>query len=600
MNMNRFCVATAIVAVFMLVGQRLDGQGAVAGDVRVLGIVAKMPRGERSIPVADITPAGWTSDPISPDGTTVSLKPAYAGQQERGRQTARLELGQAWNQANEIVRRGAEFAEVDIEADLPQGESQLPIDVCPPCPIGSVDNYKKGKDPIQGALADAEWSLKGDPGANVEAAWGLFGNPPAGLGSGVVIAHPDTGYTEHPEFYLSTNSSPNNVLPGEGWNYLDNIQDPRDTLLSGLLRNPSHGTKTGSVIISRRGSQFEPQAGRWVSGVAPDAELIPLRVTEGVALAPDDVNRLRISSARLAEAIFDVAAGTLPSKSTKKAQVISISLGGLPSFALQEAIEYAWRENIIVVAAAGNQVRRVVFPGGYTNVMGVAASNFNNRPWKGSSRGSRVKITAPGESVWTAATRSQFTCLQASDGTSFATATTAGIAALWLAHHRDRLPTGPGAVPEAFHNAVTRGFRTVTPWDPKRYGPGIIDALAVLNLVPGTLAESLRSPARWCANNPHGNAAVDALTALLGDGADSEQRAERLFNPTVLCDSGVIAHELATTYGLFDDVARAFDEIASSARPSQGNYRRLRNAVLAKPISAALRAALESANKTDI
>jgi hypothetical protein len=68
------------------------------------------------------------------------------------------------------------------------------------------------------------------------------------------------------------------------------------------------------------------------------------------------------------------------------------------------------------------------------------------------------------------------------DGTSFAVATLAGVAALWLAHH------GPAAIKqkygsstqEVFRMLVTLTCRTPAGWDSSRYGAGIVDAEALL------------------------------------------------------------------------------------------------------------------------
>ena len=77
--------------------------------------------------------------------------------------------------------------------------------------------------------------------------------------------------------------------------------------------------------------------------------------------------------------------------------MISISLGGpLPSPALRHAVRRATDAGTIVLAAAGNQVRVVVFPAAFEETIAVAASTFTDEEWSGSSRGDAVDITAPG------------------------------------------------------------------------------------------------------------------------------------------------------------------------------------------------------------
>jgi subtilisin family serine protease len=71
-----------------------------------------------------------------------------------------------------------------------------------------------------------------------------------------------------------------------------------------------------------------------------------------------------------------------------------------------------------------------------------------------------------------------------SAGTSFSVALTAGVAALWLAHHgRENLIAkyGKSALQAVFIDVVRRTARRPTGWDGSRYGSGIVDADALLN-----------------------------------------------------------------------------------------------------------------------
>ena len=81
-------------------------------------------------------------------------------------------------------------------------------------------------------------------------------------------------------------------------------------------------------------------------------------------------------------------------------------MGGLPLDYLERALHYAVSNGVIVCCAAGNifgandALHAVVWPAHYPEALAVAASNANDQPWSGSSRGPEVDITAPGESVW--------------------------------------------------------------------------------------------------------------------------------------------------------------------------------------------------------
>jgi serine protease len=214
-----------------------------------------------------------------------------------------------------------------------------------------------------------EWSLEL---MKVPSAWQRFfpdGNKQPG--QGVVIGHPDTGFQPNPEILP-------NLLIDKGFDFLDMDPDATDSLEEKppgvLIANPGHGTGTSSVIISPRGDQTPSNENeKFVSGVAPGARVMPLRITKSVVL---------FGMMKLAKAIdYAVENG---------AHVISISLGGVPSFRLWWSIVNAQRKGVIVAAAAGNCVQFVVWPAAYDEVIGVTACNATREIWIGSSRGEGV------------------------------------------------------------------------------------------------------------------------------------------------------------------------------------------------------------------
>ena len=89
------------------------------------------------------------------------------------------------------------------------------------------------------------------------------------------------------------------------------------------------------------------------------------------------------------------------------ASVINMSLGEAQySQTLQDAVNYAWQRNSLVVAAAGNDgVPELFFPAGANHAMGVAATtstdaraSFSNTG--STSTGNVVDIAAPGMGIW--------------------------------------------------------------------------------------------------------------------------------------------------------------------------------------------------------
>jgi len=107
-------------------------------------------------------------------------------------------------------------------------------------------------------------------------------------------------------------------------------------------------------------------------------------------------------------------------------------------------------------------------------------------------------------------------------GTSFAVALTAGVAALWLAHHgRDTVVSAARARGETvqvmFRRLLQSTARRPTPWDSHQMGPGIVDARALLeaDLDLGVAEQVAAAP-----TDPSASANVASLVAE-GAGVDA-------------------------------------------------------------------------------
>ena len=285
---------------------------------------------------------------------------------------------------------------------------------------------------------DKHWFLK---------AIGLL--PDAGLptGEGVLIAHPDTGYLDHPALRgarLRRDLSHDFVE-----DHADGVDRPGDDYFG-------HGTKTAAVIVSDR----QPDNADDVFGVAPGASLVPMRV----AASPLHFNYDRV---RLA----------LRHAMKIGAQVVSMSLGGpLPDPRLRRDLREARERGMILLAAAGNLVPFVVYPAAYSEVICCAAITEDRAPWESSASGAAVDIAAPGAGIWTAILEGSplFTA-----GTSYATAITAGIAALWLETTGGRGKRGV-AVGDAFAADLQASANLPERWDRASFGAGIVDARRLL------------------------------------------------------------------------------------------------------------------------
>lgn len=326
--------------------------------------------------------------------------------------------------------------------------------------------------------ADKLWALRN---TRVVEAWTSVPS----LGSGVRIAHIDTGITDHPDIADIT------MDRASALNLLEGGTDPSDPLRAGTA-NPGHATATGSAVASASTGQ--------ITGAAPAATLIPIRAIEDVK-------------------VFDASpiARAIEHATKVGAHVITMSLGGIGSRALEHAIANAVAQDIIVVAAAGNCVGLVVWPAAYPDVIAVGGSNFADGTWRGTSFGSKVEFSAPAEFVWVAERRTptdQPDKVAAAQGTSFATAITAGVAALWLAKFGRAAVVAEArrrniSVQELFRAAARQTARQPAGWKTSSNGSGIINAEDLVQL---PLAQIVVPPQA----TPGGLEA--ALTAVLGPG----------------------------------------------------------------------------------
>ncbi len=353
-------------------------------------IITRFLPGVDSKAAVDDLARGWSLEPTDPERRPYSfylLPPAPA-----------IEPPEAW----EMVYR------LRVDDRVAQAEPSWAID--------QVMETPRESETREGFLW---WKTKADKAAEVKTwapdligareAWKVA--PPAGgmtHGERIHIAHPDSGYTLHPELW----ERPNTLDLASGYDYVDDDSMALD--MDGF-----HGTGTASVLISG--------VSRDIVGVAPRATLVPMRVSQKGWIRPSPVI-WRAGTRHLAKAILRAI--------EKNCHVISISLGWFGNSALHDAVKKAWENDLIVVAAAGNYTGPfIVWPSRYSESICMAGCDAARGIWEGSARGRRVDFTGPAQDVWKAGFEGGLPEVMHSSGTSFATAMTAGVAALWLAFH---------------------------------------------------------------------------------------------------------------------------------------------------------------------
>jgi len=358
-----------------------------------------------------------------------------------------------------------DFHPWDFDRDIEESEQGF-IGGAPLSGLGAIKQICFLRENDESKPTDEAWALQATKVDEARLAYGVSGK-------GVTLAQIDTGVAKHVELENLTIDKElgfNLYKPEKG------AIDPLKNRLFGFFDQKGHGTATSAVIVSQGGfiadgERLEATPPGQITGVAPDVEFMPIRAIRSV---------LRVSQGRVAKAV-DLAR-------RNGAHIITMSMGGVPSRALRHAIARAVQENIIVMAAAGNCVKLVVYPAAYDHCIAVAGVNRAGKRWRGSCRGPEVNFSAPGEFVWTARRKKQndadLSKVNAGQGTSFSVALSAGIAALWLERHgRDQLIEGLEShetLQSRFIHAVQQSAQVFPDWPSNTMGDGIINAFGLM------------------------------------------------------------------------------------------------------------------------
>jgi len=350
-----------------------------------------------------------------------------------------------------------EFNEFRVQASMPPKET-----------IGTEDFEWH----LSQVLAKEAWALKTQEGGDTR-------------GSGVIIGHIDTGYTEHYEYVGNANIDVEN-----GYNFFEKTPsaiEPLRTIQYG------HGTATGSILVSQEGPSSTNPSLSYVSGISPKSTLIPIRVDKNVwFLNPrKDIKGIMYAL-------------------QKDCHVISMSRSGLGRRSFQVAVEKAQKQGVIIVAASGNCIPscKVFSPANYPSVVCAGGTTISKKPWHKSSRGSEVDICAPAHLVWRARTRkidNDYSYdVQQSSGTSYAAPIVAGAAALWIAYHGGHTTLaqklgGADKIPLAFR-MLLEGPGASKPdgkWDTQEHGSGILNTVGLLSApLPKVTSEEVEKYAK--------------------------------------------------------------------------------------------------------
>ncbi|MDS0524841.1 chitobiase/beta-hexosaminidase C-terminal domain-containing protein [Clostridium sp. SHJSY1] len=235
--------------------------------------------------------------------------------------------------------------------------------------------------------------------ATTQTNWGLddIGAPASWqsgfTGKDVKIAVIDTGTAPHPDLIVSGGV---NVING--------------ATTTSYADDNGHGTHVSGIIAGKG-------VDNGVKGVAPDASLYSVKALNSTGSGYTS----------------DIIAG-IDWAIENKMDIISMSLGSSQSsISLESAVNKAYNNGVLVVAAAGNSGNSdgigtsIEYPANYSSVIAVGAVDSTNTRAYFSSTGSKLEVSAPGVNVLSTYLNGSYVQMS---GTSMATPFVAGNLAL--------------------------------------------------------------------------------------------------------------------------------------------------------------------------
>ncbi|MEI2300961.1 S8 family serine peptidase [Ensifer sp. MJa1] len=384
----------------------------------------------------------------------------------------------------------------------------------------------------------------------------------------ITIAHLDTGFDP------AHQTRPAGLVDRARWrNFVKDGHGPTDAVDHApngtLTSNRGHGTGTLSILA---GNRLDGSSPNWPGftdfvGGAPLASIIPIRIADWV---------VRFSTSTMVQG-FDYAR-------QQGVHVLSMSMGGLSSAALVDAINLAYDHGVVMVTAAGNNFslvpspKSIVFPARYQRVLAACGVMSDGRAYAGLSFGTMQGNYGPDEKMKTALGAytpnvpwAEIDCGKVVDmdgaGTSAAAPQVAAAAALWLAEHWDivRNYSQPWMRVEAVRFALfAKALKSTAKMDARetleKIGQGVVQAGAALAVAPQLESRLRKLPAAkeswsWL------NLLIGGGVSLAAEGLAAKQR-ERM----LALELTQMAQRIASVDAAIPDPGADPDDIPATAR----------------------------------
>ena len=220
--------------------------------------------------------------------------------------------------------------------------------------------------------------------------------------------------------------------------------------LGGTSKPHAHGTAMAGAIAAHSK----------LIGVAPKVRLLAIRTFAGEGESAQGTT-------------FNILKG-IDWAAAQGARIVNMSFAGPADAMLRELLSKASARGIVLIAAVGNDGPRAppLYPAADRHVIGVTATDVEDKLMPQANRGAQVAVAAPGVDVLAAAPDGAYAM---TSGTSVAAAHASGVAALLLA-------VKPDLAPSALRQTLVRSARRV-PGKPADVGAGVVDALGAVEAV---------------------------------------------------------------------------------------------------------------------
>ena len=232
------------------------------------------------------------------------------------------------------------------------------------------------------------------------------------IDSGIQIEHPDL----QGKIWTNPGEIAGNHLDDDGNGYVNDVHGWHfyqswngDTYIPAqdnqVADDFGHGTHITGILAATADN------GIGITGLSWRSQVLPIKVLDANGVG----------------AYSDIALG-IRYAVDNGADIINLSLGGTePSETLKDAVDYALKKGVLVVAAAGNTGKDLLYPAALPQVIAVGASDSQDNRASFSNTGPELDLVAPGTYIYSTWYRGNYF---SKSGTSMAAPLVAGVASL--------------------------------------------------------------------------------------------------------------------------------------------------------------------------